>query len=494
MKKVVSLFLALLMVLSVCSIASAEDKQITHLVAISAGSRQPAHDVVLEAANEYSREKYGIELEVRFLDWDPSKVYPIIMATGDGVDLVWYSNWPGSSGWARKGAFVELDEYLEMPEFAALKAAVPEQSWNDVKIDGHIYEVPAPEVSYSGQYGICYRADLCEKLNLPVPDTEEHVVEYLMGVKAAYPDVCPFGSVFDRAYEFKALDRVIWPGVNTFGLILDEAGESIVKYYGSEDHLHDMRLANQFVKDGLISRDRQNEAMDNIEKFPNNLTMMEVCHVDTYFGRVNAIEKAKQEDPSKADWELGYIPFNAKKGYVQVDSATGVNGTGIAYAYSDHIMESLTYLQAVLTDPELHHLLRYGVKGVHYDLDADGNYVRLSQEYEPCGMSLWQWRSDALSLEGATDKASKEKKEILDLYKFLTPMSSSFSFDKTNVEDEVANYNAVFDEYYKPLQYGLVDDVEGQVKLFLEKAEQAGLSKIQEEYIKQYTAWAEANK
>ena len=234
--------------------------------------------------------------------------------------------------------------------------------------------------------------------------------------------------------------------------------------------------------------------MDNIEKFPNNLTMMEVCHVDTYFGRVNAIEKAKQEDPSKADWELGYIPFNAKKGYVQVDSATGVNGTGVAYAYSDHIMESLTYLQAVLTDPELHHLLRYGVKGVHYDLDADGNYVRLSQEYEPCGMSLWQWRSDALSLEGATDKASKEKKEILDLYKSLTPMSSSFSFDKTNVEDEVANYNAVFDEYYKPLQYGLVDDVEGQVKLFLEKAEQAGLSKIQEEYIKQYTAWAEANK
>ena len=132
--------------------------------------------------------------------------------------------------------------------------------------------------------------------------------------------------------------------------------------------------------------------------------------------------------------------------------------------------------------------------GARMHWDADGNYVRLSQEYEPCGMSLWQWRSDALSLEGATDKAAKEKQEILDLYKSLTPMSSSFSFDKTNVEDEVANYNAVFDEYYKPLQYGLVDDVEGQVKLFLEKAEQAGLSKIQEEYIKQYTAWAEANK
>ena len=98
----------------------------------------------MEAANAYSAEKYGITIEVRFLDWDPKTTYPIIMNTGDGVDMVWYSSWPGSPDYARQGAFMELEDYLELPEYADLKNAISETAWNDVKIDGHIYCIPAP--------------------------------------------------------------------------------------------------------------------------------------------------------------------------------------------------------------------------------------------------------------------------------------------------------------------------------------------------------------
>lgn len=104
MKKLISLVLVLMLALSLVPAAVAEAKEPVHLVTISAGSKPAGYDAVMEAANAYSAEKYGITIEVRFLDWDPKNTYPIIMNTGDGVDMVWYSSWPGSPDYARQGA------------------------------------------------------------------------------------------------------------------------------------------------------------------------------------------------------------------------------------------------------------------------------------------------------------------------------------------------------------------------------------------------------
>ena len=61
-------------------------------------------------------------------------------------------------------------------------------------------------------------------------------------------------------------------------------------------------------------------------------------------------------------------------------------------------------------------------------------------------------------------------------------------------EDEVSNFQLVVDQYLKPLQYGLVEDVEAGLQTFRDKAEEAGVSKIQEEYTRQYTEWLANNK
>jgi putative aldouronate transport system substrate-binding protein len=68
-------------------------------------------------------------------------------------------------------------------------------------------------------------------------------------------------------------------------------------------------------------------------------------------------------------------------------------------------------------------------------------------------------------------------------------MATTFKFNKETVEDECANFNAVCDEYLKPLQYGLVEDVEAGLNEFMKQAKIAGLEDIWDEYIKQYNAW-----
>lgn len=487
MKKLVSLMLALALLLSLASIASADE--VTHLVTISLGSKPVDNDAVLEAANAYTAEKYGITLEIRYLDWDPSKVYPIIMSTGDDVDLVFYSSWPGSQDWARKGGFVELEEYLERPEYAALKAAISEEAWEDVKIDGHIYCVPAPEVTYSNNYGIIYRSDLCESLNLPVPDSLENIEAYLAGVKAAYPDVYPMISVAKDDSLLSNIDTLVWANNTTYGIRAEGSKDNLVTYYGSDAQLTDLKRVREYVEKGYISRDLMNDTVGAEDKWTAGLCMLEVGHADGFGGRVNAIESAKADHPEMADWSVDFVPFNVDKGYVNADSAYNQNATGIAYANSQNIEASLTYLQAVLTDPELHHLIRYGIEGTHYTVDENGLYTNLSTDFTACGTSLWNWRSDALALNEASGLGATKKAALFEQYASCTMMTSSFAFDKSGIEDEVANYNAVKDEYLKPLQYGQVEDVEAGLKTFMEKANAAGLEKIQAEYIRQYNEW-----
>lgn len=488
MKKLVTLLLILAMVLGAMPLALADEP--VHLVTISAGSKPVDYDVVMEAANAYSAEKYGITIEIRFLDWDPNTTYPVIMNTGDGVDMVWYSSWPGSPNYARQGAFVELEDYLDMPEFEALKACIPEVSWKDVSINGHIYCIPAPEVTYSNNYGIIYRADLCEEYDLPAPDSVENLIAYLEGVKEQQPEVYPMCSAFNRGFDVARLETLIWaPGSSVYGMLPVGGPDTLVNYYESEQQLEDYKLMRYFVENGIVSRDLQNDAVDPIEKFPAGTAMLEIGHLDTFSGRFNAVEQAKQEDPSKANWRLEFIPFSVNMGYVQQDAATTVNATAISYLYQDHIMESLTYVQAVLTDPILHNLIRYGIEGVHYELDETGAYVRLSQNFEPCGLSTWNWRSDAMSLEGGNSAGSVIYQEIKDKYAACTPMTCSFTFNNTPVKDLASNFSAVRDQYLKPLQYGLVEDVEAGLELFREKAAEAGLAQLQEEYTSQYMEW-----
>lgn len=495
MKKLISLVLVLMMALSLVPAAVAEAKEPVHLVTISAGSKPAGYDAVMEAANAYSAEKYGITIEVRFLDWDPKTTYPIIMNTGDGVDMVWYSSWPGSPDYARQGAFMELEDYLELPEYADLKNAISETAWNDVKIDGHIYCIPAPETTYAANNGIIYRSDLCEKLNLPVPNTVENAVAYLEGVKATYPDVNPLCTAFTRGYDFARLEQVVWaPGTVNYGLVPVGSADNLVNYYASDAQLEDYKLIRSLVEKGIVSRDLQNDTVAADEKLKAGTAMMEIGHLDNFIGRYSALENAKAEDPSKADWTLDLIPFNVAQGYVLQDAATTVNATGISFAYPDHIKESLTYIQAVLTDPTLHHLIRYGIEGVHYELDENGNYVNLSEDFGPCGLSTWNWRSDALSLEGGNSAGDVKRREILDQYKACEALTCAFTFDRTSVEDEVSNFQLVVDQYLKPLQYGLVEDVEAGLQTFRDKAEEAGVSKIQEEYTRQYTEWLANNK
>ena len=106
----------------------------------------------------------------------------------------------------------------------------------------------------------------------------------------------------------------------------------------------------------------------------------------------------------------------------------------------------------------------WGFKNSMYDMTREGTFI---DQYE-IG-EVWK----AKAIEGPT---------------------TAFSFDDSNVKNELANLQSVYTQYAPLLDLGLVDDVEKTLADFNKQAEAAGLQKILDEAKAQVAAFLENSK
>ena len=121
MKKLISLFLALAMVLTLCAVASADE--LPTITIMFHGSNVSDDSAVLEKVNEYIADKVGAKLEVVWGTWgdfDEKAVNTLVSGDSD-VDMVFTCSWSSNE----YNSFVKLDDLIA--EYGAdLKAAIPE--------------------------------------------------------------------------------------------------------------------------------------------------------------------------------------------------------------------------------------------------------------------------------------------------------------------------------------------------------------------------------
>src|SRR5690606_25163835 len=109
----------------------------------------------------------------------------LMLSTGQPVDLLFTADWTQYSSYAKKGAFLTLDELL--PKAAPkLWEFVPQDMWDAVRVDGNIYTVPATYKEYVTN-GFVWREDLRAKYDLPKPVDVDTFEQYLAGIKKNAP-------------------------------------------------------------------------------------------------------------------------------------------------------------------------------------------------------------------------------------------------------------------------------------------------------------------
>ena len=134
------------------------------------------------------------------------------------------------------------------------------------------------------------------------------------------------------------------------------------------------------------------------------------------------------------------------------------------------------FLDYVKNDVRYADLVTYGIKGIHYDLTAEGNVTPLedSANYPIDGNCNWGWRDDKLFRQ--VDGGIPNYNEIRNAWEkvALTNPVQNFTFDDSNVKNEVAIVTDLWKTDFKVVVMGFVNNPEKEVQKLIEKYKTAG--------------------
>ncbi|WHY22460.1 extracellular solute-binding protein [Paenibacillus sp. G2S3] len=440
--------------------------------------------------NKMAEEDLNATVKFNYTTWtDWDQKYKLLLSSGQSIDLIFTADWTQYQAYAKKGAFLAIDDLL--PTAApALQQFVPQDMWDAVKIDGKIYTVPATYKEYVTN-GFVWREDLRKKYNLPQPTDLASYEAYMEGIKKNEPKMSPAsfnsdvrGNLHDVYTTLTAM--VGSPLPYGIGIKYSDPSKAYL-YWGSEEHKEELLTMRRWQEKGLISK--------NVLNVKDTLQAPIIAgKAASIFGdnptRFNdTLMKVKAAHP---DWELGYYPYGKTIGY-----ATPVHPIHNGFAIpkgSKNPDRALAFYEKMVMDKRYNQLTQYGVEGKNYKVDANGYYELIGDAstngFTREGMNGWAWRNPEFMI---FDKSYDGVKEIFaELDKIQKPdIFTGFAEDYTSYQAEKAALEQVEKQYLYPLQAGLVEDVDAGLATFMEKAKQAGLEKIQTEYIKQWDAYVQ---
>nr|WP_321152388.1 extracellular solute-binding protein [uncultured Acetatifactor sp.] len=442
---------------------------------------------VQDAINEILEEKVNASVEFQFSTWtDWGEKYKMVLTTG-GVDLIYTANWASFGQLAQNGAFLGLDDLLDTVS-PDLKAAIDPAALNGCMVNGELMTIPCLWKQYTCN-GIEYREDLREKYDLPVPDSLENLKAYLLGIQENDPSqgLLPNGyGILDYTTT-----NIIHCSYGQRASV--ESPSEVIDYWFSDQFIEDMKLMKEWADLGFWSRSALSDTTDPFERYENGMfvCMSSGNNPNKFTTRVEAWTT------SHPDWKTAYHTFAEGDGYVWSTTPTA-DATAITKDCKNP-ERAMKVLELLVMDKELNLLTQYGIEGVHYEVAEDGTYKNLSGEFGYEALNAWSLRNPAYKL--ANGQGGVLMQEMFDHYTEVieekgTPSVDpfgGFSEDSSSYSAEKAAVETVWNEYGKPLEMGVVDDVETSVETLRQKLKEAGLDTVREGWKKQWLDYVEKN-
>ena len=486
--KILSLVICLALALSLCACGGNETKQSNlmtddesehvNLTWMVRNSQPKGFDEVIAAANEYLGEKLNITLNLQCIEpGDYESKVQLALASGEDVDIIWTSDWandyPGNSN---KGAFLALDEYLELPELQGLKNYYGEHLWDAVRINNKIYGVPVEQM-FHVQEGYRFHKGIADKYegveerirNLAWVDDETHgTMEELEEVF----DIVRAGESSDFSIATASFDTF----KNKHTVI---AGYELIddKVYVMSDEEEVELCANhrRWNEKGYFPADVATN--DNLEAY------QKAGKVFTRYNRYFAgVEERYHGGPH--DFDAIIIPTSD-----MVLTREGIQSTINAISLNcKNPVRALKLMYLMHTDEYIMNLLSYGLEGRDYTKDPE-NPKRFTKNGDGYYLPEFLIGSNFLcylypTYDDDTWDQIRHENETAKVDKYI-----GFDFDRSNIESEISQVSAVDGEYGKILGFGLDADYESLYYEMDKKRDLAGRQIIIDEIQRQLDEW-----
>ena len=497
MRKLVSLLLALVMVLSLASVAMAEDPYTLDIYWVGNGDNEAVRAGVEAAVNAYIEPLIGAKVSYHIIGWGDWNDKAInALQSGEKMDLIFTADWEGYGIEVAGGLLQPLDELLE--EYGqGIKETLPQTFLDGVKVNGVLYGIPTNKELCVPEGFIVNKTAAAEigwdvVADDPSIKTTADLEPWLAKYKELHPDKYPYlmdGQAGRWADEPWCPD---WAGMDTNSVAMKmakqengEFDETVYSIFETPEQAEHIRLMYKWGQAGYISPDAALTSFDYNGTFGRGDFLIFSQPL-----KGNGI-KAAEMYAANATAEFECVEITMQPKYV-VTTHAGGSMFGIPVT-SKNPAKAMQYINLMHSDATLVNLMLFGAEGQNYTKVNDQQVELTDQNWY--GVHGGAWTVGNTKLQYVLTSEDPAKNEMLQSYAddAIATASLGFRFVKDNVADQIAAVDAVIKEYAQPMMCGQVDP-DGPQGLETLKAEldAAGMPDIIAEVNAQYEAWKAA--
>lgn len=450
-------------------------------------------DVLAKANSEYFEPNLNTTLDLEFLNWsDYTTKYSLLLAGGDPVDLIYTASWCYYNEEASNGAFKVLDKEWLQTYMPLSYEQQPEESWDEISINGVIYAVPKSKATFTAYNVVAARQDLIDQYNLTVPDSWDNYVAYLgeLAELQSETGVTPLNTNANREQLLVTYGQSKGIQGVTEGYDFDyyannsdaaPAADDIWYLYNSDFYKEYCLEMAKLASAGAWSADAINDTSDAQAFFENGTSGSFVWNSSVFTAGKN-METAG----------IGsYAVYDVTPDVKRSRGSYSVDAIAITEKSADPERAALV-LDYMKGDVNLNRLLLGGIEGVHYELDEDDNRVTLDGA-DGYGWNNWAW---AINRQDEPNEAGIDVRELAinahNEEMEYVPAQTGFTFDPSSVQTEFTVVQSIVDEYKMSFALGIYgDQTEATFEDFKKQLEDAGVQTILDEFVSQYNAYRE---
>jgi putative aldouronate transport system substrate-binding protein len=285
---------------------------------------------------------------------------------------------------------LELSQYL--PDYPTLKRAMPDVVWDLVTVDSKIYTVPS--YNYPGKYSFYMRKDWLDNLGLQVPTSTEELRVVLKAFTFDDPDKNGKNDTVGLGTEYAITDV----RTNSFMPMFGYFGMQPTAYYEKDGRAYNPALTEQYKQ--ALDYCRTLYAVDKSvdqdifiiqgDQAKHNIANGKVGTAKGWWNLIceTMYDQLKMDEiVPGAEW-IVVNEIEGPNGDYGMASNDNVSFSTSISAHSPHIGKCLELLNYLATD-EGFMMSSYGIKDVHYTVDANGEFADRTEEGAKAMTDKW---------------------------------------------------------------------------------------------------------
>ncbi len=424
-------------------------------------------DTVEQAINEYVEPLIGVNVDITFVN---SGSYEETVATmvrsGDPLDIAFL---PENT----LRSLISQDAVTPLSDLLAeygdgIEDAVGKDFMDAAYIAGEIYAIPSLKDMAMSRM-LVYNKAMAEEAgvieDLDNVETIFDLTPIYEKVAAANPDMDMFGGA-PNAQTFDSWDKDNLS--DSLGVLMNYAQDTeVVNYFESDEYMELCKLMRTWYTNGWIDKD-----IATGTDFWNAR-----LKAKTAFSGITSYKPGNVETCSlQVGYELGYVILTD----ALRSTSTVMNATLSIPASSPNPEKAMQFLQLWYTDSKVATLMIDGVEDVHYKVEDDGTigYVGSADDCTYYNYSMgWIMGNQFITpvWTGSDPDVWDQTREWNE--SSLTSKAFGFSFDNSEVLNEITACTNVLTKYRGDLETGTIDPEENIPK-FVQELKDNGIDRI----------------